>query len=108
MNASEIIAALSSRGWKRIAVSGSVVFARVDGVRIMLRFDGAMMFEPVDGEHVMGTSIVLLIDGVERGRIERWPLLPEEEISTLEEAARLVEVVVRTGDDVAVEMNDER
>jgi hypothetical protein len=106
MNASEIIAALQWRGWKRIAVSGSVVFARVDGVRIMLRFDGAMMFDPIDGEHhVMGTSIVLLIDGVERGRIERWPLLPEEELSTLEEAARLVEVVVRTGDDVAVEMD---
>jgi hypothetical protein len=104
MQATEVIAALSSRGWKRIAVSARSVLAVIDGARITLRFDGEMMFDPVEEMHVLSTSIVLLVDGVERGRVERWPLLPDEELSTLDEAARLAEAVVRTGDDVAVEM----
>jgi hypothetical protein len=105
MQATAVIATLSSRGWKRIAVSGASVIAVVDGVRVTISFDSEMMFDPVEETHVLSTSIVLLVDGVERGRIERWPLLPDEELSTLDEAARLAEAVVRTGDDVAVEMD---
>lgn len=104
MQATAVIATLQSRGWKRIAVSARSVLAVVDGARVTLRFDSEMMFDPVEEEHVLSTSIVLLVDGFERGRIERWPLLPDEELSTLDEAARLAEAVVRTGDDVAVEM----
>jgi hypothetical protein len=108
MQATEVIATLQSRGWKRIAVSASSVLARIDGACVLLRFHGEMMFDPVEEEHVPCTSIVVLIDGVERGRVERWPLLPDEELSTLDEVARLAESVVRIGDDDEVAEEEQR
>lgn len=99
MEASMIRAALDARGWKKIAIGADTVLAVVDGVRVALRFLGEMMFDPVDERHVLCTSIVATVDGVERARVERWPLVDGEQEQVLTEAARAVEVAVRVGDD---------
>ncbi|MBM4356972.1 MAG: hypothetical protein FJ096_02575 [Deltaproteobacteria bacterium] len=98
MEASMIRAALDARGWKKIAISADTVLAVLDGVHVALRFDGEMMFDPVDEKHVLCTSLIGMVDGEERARVERWPLVDGEEDRLLTEAARAVEVAVRVGD----------
>ena len=98
MEASMIRATLDARGWKKIAISADTVLAVLDGRRVALRFDGEMMFDPVDERHVLCTSLVGLVDGVERARVERWPLVEGEEGKLLDEAAWAVEVAVRVID----------
>lgn len=99
MEASMIRAALDARGWKKIAISADTVLAVLDGRHVALRFDGEMMFDPVDERHVLCTSLIGMVDGVERARVERWPLVDGEQEQLLTEAARAVEVAVRVGDD---------
>lgn len=106
MEASMIRAALEGRGWKKIAIGANTVLAVVDGVRAVLRFDGEMMFDPVNEEHVLCTSIVATVEGVECGRVQRWPLVDGEQDQVLTEAARAVEVAVRVGDDAEGDGNE--
>lgn len=106
MEASMIRAALDARGWKKIAISADTVLAVLDGRRVALRFDGEMMFDPVEERHVLCTSLIGLVDGVERARVERWPLVDGEQDQVLTEAARAVEVAVRVGDDAEGESDE--
>ena len=106
MESSFIRCVLEERGWKKIAISADTVLAVVDGVRVALRFDGEMMFDPVDERHFLCTSIVATVEGVECGRVQRWPLFDGELDQVLIEAARAVEVAVRVGDDAYGERHE--